>query len=272
MILLGYRAYWGDMVTSGLSCVVSPMEFATVPNWIDTSPLQRRPSLAPGQIHLWRTDLRRFEHENPHDLSPAEQQRASGLVNPLAQSRFVAGRLFLRRILGAYLEQSPERILFSITDGGKPQLDTRVAALEFNLSHTADLALLAIATRPIGVDVEVLNPKRHCMAIARRIFDDREVEKLEQLTGHERSYRFVQLWTHFEARQKAYGEGIFGRRIPKSEVHLESFQVDQQHLAAVAVKRPLPQPEFSFFSCYPTRGPGKLGGRLSHKSERTDGN
>ena len=259
------------MLTFRLVRVVSPMEYTTVPDWIDTSHPQGIPSLASGQVHLWRTDLRRFERESTAELSPTEQRHADDLVNPIARSRFVASRLFLRRILGAYLERLPGRLVFSIADGGKPRLDNAAAALEFNLSHTADLALLAIATPPIGVDVEVVNPKRHSSAIARRIFDAQEVSHLEQLTGHERTYRFVQLWTRFEARQKAFGEGIFGRRIPKSEVHVESFRIDQKHLAAVAIKQPAPQPELSFFSFDPTCGPGKLGGRLSDKSKRTDG-
>jgi len=261
MDVLGYRAYWGDMLTFRLACVASPVEFTIVPDWIDTSPPQGMPSPASGQVHLWRTDLRRFEHESTADLSPAEQRRAGALVNPFVQSRFVASRLFLRRVLGAYLERRPDLLVFSIAEGGKPQLDNVMAALEFNLSHTADLALLAIATRPIGVDVEVLNPKRYSMAITRRILDDQEVTSLERLTGNELTYGFVKLWTRFEARQKAFGEGIFGRRISETEVHTESLRVDQKHLAAVALKQPAQPAGLSFFSFDPTCRPSKLGGR-----------
>ena len=230
---------------------MSTVDFKHRPDWIDLLLTGSPAALATEQVHVWRTDFGRFTPEAAAELSAAEQQRAGAFIDPLARSRFVASRLFLRRILGAYLGRPPGRLRLALADGGKPSLADPDVALEFNLSHTADRAVLAIATRPVGVDVEALTGKRRILSIARRVFGTPQCALLERLAEPERTEHFVRLWTCFEARQKAFGEGIFGRRIPESDIHVVGFRVDQVHIAAVAVPQPANPPALRFFSFDP---------------------
>ena len=58
----------------------------------------------------------------------------------------------MREIVAAYLQIAPDRVEIRADERGKPQLAGRV--LEFNLSYSGELALVAVARVPVGVDVD----------------------------------------------------------------------------------------------------------------------
>src|SRR3954447_15740394 len=76
------------------------------------------------------------------DLRRAERQGA----------RWANARAALRQTLAEYLGEDPAAL--RIRDEDKPRLEP-ASPLRFNLSHSADLALIAVATeREVGIDVE----------------------------------------------------------------------------------------------------------------------
>nr|MCU0482391.1 4'-phosphopantetheinyl transferase [Anaerolineae bacterium] len=100
-------------------------------------------------------------------LSPDEQRRANRFMSPLIKTRFILSRGILRHILSFYTHQPPEKLIFEYGARGKPTLPNIPFA--FNLSHSEDVALLAIAqTRQIGADVEYMTE----MAEMRRVASD----------------------------------------------------------------------------------------------------
>ena len=98
-------------------------------------------------------------------------------------------------------------------------MPSRGTGIDFNVSHTRDVALLAIArdlppgTR-IGVDIERADREVGVDRLARKFLTARERQSLAHLALAERRTRFVHYWTCKEAMSKATGDGLaapFGR-------------------------------------------------------------
>jgi phosphopantetheinyl transferase len=130
------------------------------------------PARAPtAALHLWQARLDLDRWPPAAGLPPAERDRAAALLRPEARGRWVAARWALRGVLGRYLEQEPAAIELCFGERGKPMLTPPYAALRFNLSHSAGLALIAVASgREVGVDVERIGakPAAYYAAWARR--------------------------------------------------------------------------------------------------------
>jgi 4'-phosphopantetheinyl transferase len=124
-------------------------------------------------------------------LSPDERTRAARLRFERDRRRFVVARGVLRDLLGRYLEIPPAAVRFIYNRFGKPALSPELGRLKFNLSHSADLALIAMAAdAEIGVDLEWIQEDPDWVDIA----------------GSSRA--FFSGWTRREAYVKARGEGL----------------------------------------------------------------
>jgi 4'-phosphopantetheinyl transferase len=157
-------------------------------------------------VHVWRIDLDATVPEAGIILSPDEQTRAARFVYAHHRRRFVAARVALRRVLADYLAQPPEALAFSYSPQGKPLLPG--TGLHFNLSHSGPMALLAVARRRVGVDVEQIDPSRALPSIAMRFFSAREVAAFLSLPPEARVEGFFNAWTRKEAYIKAVGLGL----------------------------------------------------------------
>jgi len=72
----------------------------------------------------------------------------------------------VRAILAARLGRAPEIVVDAL---GKPVLAD--GTLAFNVTHSGTLAMVAISQAgPIGVDVELHDPRRDLVGLARRFF------------------------------------------------------------------------------------------------------
>ncbi len=177
-------------------------------NW-PAGPL--RPQLAPGEIHLWRAAL-----DNPVRLAGAEAvlsreeiMRAGRFVNTLDRERFIAAHGALRMVLGLYLSADPQSLEFRNGPAGKPSLVQTFTDLRFNLSHSGDLALIAVTRgREVGVDVERVQRDIELDPIVEHYFEPEEAWDLRTAPPNERVSRFFDLWTRKEACLKAEGTGL----------------------------------------------------------------
>jgi 4'-phosphopantetheinyl transferase len=143
-------------------------------------------------------------------LSADERNRCARLRFARDRRRFIAARGVLRDLLGRYLGARPGQIRFVYNAFGKPELSREFGSrLRFNLSHSADLALIAITTdAAIGVDIEYIQPRPEYAEIARSVFSAAEVDELERLPSHLYAQAFLRCWTKKEAYVKARGEGL----------------------------------------------------------------
>jgi 4'-phosphopantetheinyl transferase len=105
----------------------------------------------------------------------------------------------------------PSQLQFCYSPHGKPALadaDT-TGMLQFNLSHSGEIALYAVACeRQIGIDIERLRPFSELEQIAKRFFSNREYEELRALSPSQQHDAFFRYWTLKEAYVKATGQGL----------------------------------------------------------------
>lgn len=196
------------------------------PGWISERSENRRTLLQKIELHgsqvdIWRIDLRRLgSHECRRLLSPDEVQRADGFCFEKHQRRFTVARAAMRQILGLYAGVGPENVVFCYSENGKPGLSGGLEKLsiDFNLSHSGESALLAVARGlALGIDIELINAEFATEEIAARFFSTREVECLEAVPVDQRVEAFFCCWTRKEAYIKALGEGL--------SLPLDSFEV-----------------------------------------------
>lgn len=161
------------------------------------------PALSPNQVQVWRVNLTVPTSPLRSLLDASELARADRLRSP---APFIASHAALRLILSRYLDAAPDRLQFACGDRGKPFLVD--GAIEFNLSHSGDWALIAVAIdQPVGVDVEQIRSIEFQL-LAERFFHPQEAESIALLPSEEQQLAFFQFWTRKEAYLKAIGCGI----------------------------------------------------------------
>lgn len=140
-------------------------------------------------------------------LSPDELARAGRFRMERDRTRFIACRGSLRTILAEELGEQPEKIAFRYAPEGKPYVAG--SPLRFNVSHSQDLALIAVAWgREVGVDIESVRPDVADSGIAERFFSAGERQALADLAPEVRARAFFACWTRKEAYLKARGSGL----------------------------------------------------------------
>jgi 4'-phosphopantetheinyl transferase len=142
-------------------------------------------------------------------LSSAEQTRAARFHFARDRSRYVAARGMLRVMLGNFLGIAPAAVALESGPYGKPLLADSFSDVHFNLTHSGDLALIAIARDLIpGVDIESLDRDVDYDGLARRFFCVREYAELQLIPEAYRKRAFLACWTRKEAVAKAVGQGL----------------------------------------------------------------
>jgi 4'-phosphopantetheinyl transferase len=187
-------------------------------------------------VEVWQVELaqpaelvRRLEAV----LSAGERERAGALTRADAAQRWIVARAALRMALGARLGAAPEDVEFATGSSGKPWLPG--AALCFNISHSGDRALLALADGvEVGVDVE--RTSRSSRAVERALTPGER----DALGAGDRHTELLQVWCRKEALAKAMGSGLgwapetFDTSAPGGYGLLD-LAVDEGYVAALAV-------------------------------------
>ncbi len=156
-------------------------------------------------VDVWKVSLDTEDGWLPP--TPAEAERAARFVSDAPRRQYLRSHAALRAILRKYTEAPLD---FATAEHGKPYLPA-APELKFNLSHSHEMALVAVAQGfEVGVDVERLRPLRECMAIAERFFPPLEAAALADVAPAEREREFFRRWTAIEAKLKARGVGLFG--------------------------------------------------------------
>lgn len=168
-------------------------------------------TLAEDAVQVWCVPLRRGDLDALHaTLSADEQQRAGRFHFPQDREHFIAARGVLRTMLGRYLNLAPGELRFCYGPHGKPALAPELNAvqLRFNVSHSHDLALYAVARgRELGVDIEYMRGVDY-LDIAQRFFSAHERDVLRGLPTPQHQAAFYACWTRKEAYIKARGAGL----------------------------------------------------------------
>ncbi|MGN9785603.1 4'-phosphopantetheinyl transferase family protein [Nonomuraea sp. ZG12] len=167
-------------------------------------------------VRLWRVHLDRPERAGGpgrwHCLSGAERDKAAAFADPLARRRYVAAHAALRHVLGRLCGVPAARLAFGAEESGRPCLLPPAGRPrpDFNLSHSGEWALIAVAapgTR-VGVDVERVRADLDHLEMARRMYQPEEAARVREAGLGE----YFRLWTAKEAYVKASGAGLAGLR------------------------------------------------------------
>lgn len=141
-------------------------------------------------------------------LSPQERERAAAFLLPLPRRQFIVARAALRILLARSLGIPPAAVRFALNAHGKPALDP-ACALRFNVSHSGDLALIAVASGfDVGVDVEAHRRTDDLDSLAASILGPEDLECWRAAAAVEGAAAFYRIWTCKEAVAKAIGCGL----------------------------------------------------------------
>lgn len=172
--------------------------------------LQRGMPPAVDEVHVWQASLAASPFPDPSSvLSPEELGHANRFGNPARRAAFLLARATLRGVLAHESGLDAAALRFATGPHGKPFLIDPPTALRFNLSHSGEIVLCAVAWgRDVGVDVERVKPDIDHAALARRFFSPLENEQLSSLPPALQRAAFFATWTRKEAVVKAWGVGL----------------------------------------------------------------
>jgi 4'-phosphopantetheinyl transferase len=215
----------------------------------------RHPRLAPGELHVWVADLSRVDAALGRLLDDGERERARRIAGETDRIAWQSSRGILRDLLARYVGVGAHSLQFDADPGGKPVLagDPRAERTpHFNVSHSGDVAAYALATNPVGVDVELVRPtgaarRRDHVALARRAFGAPVAARLAGLDEDTREREFLRLWTRHEAALKLAGRGIgAGLYHAPTDAWIAELDLGAGTVAAVASERRAPVRLWSF--------------------------
>lgn len=141
-------------------------------------------------------------------LTKTEIERASRFHFENDALHWIACRAHLRLILGKELSISPQEVPLVLSEYGKPVLASPHSAFFFNLSHSKDLALLALSKEgPVGVDLEKNDRGGDLLGCESTFCHPLEILELSN-DPQLRAAHLLRIWTHKEALLKALGTGL----------------------------------------------------------------
>lgn len=154
---------------------------------------------------------------SPHGIPPEipaacltndETVRASRFRFPKDAIHWSACRAALRQILGQKFDRPPSDIPLAFSEFGKPMLSPPYDGLHFNLSHCADLAIVALSEDgPVGVDLEMLARAPDLLECENSFCHPREIRALP-VDQNDRANQLLKIWTAKEALLKSLGTGL----------------------------------------------------------------
>ncbi len=140
------------------------------------------------------------------------KQNADNMLVGAALARYMIWKTF-------QIPPSEQRIVYALY--GKPYLRD-YPNIQFNISHSGQYVACAVADRPVGIDVQVIEKFRP--DVAARVCSGEELARIE--AGADSATEFTKLWTQKEAYLKMLGCGITGSirgRQAGEETRIQTF-------------------------------------------------
>jgi 4'-phosphopantetheinyl transferase len=164
-------------------------------------------------------------------LTAEELARAGRFKFDDDRIRWTRARSSLRLTLSSYTGTAPGDLTFNYGEHGKPAL-AGFPALEFNLSHAGDYALIAVTRDvPVGIDIERMRANVDMAPLLLRL-DETDLPDTQQ--------GLYQRWTFREAKSKAAGGALWEK--PHEQIHAIALAAPEGYAAAVALIGHQPTP------------------------------
>ncbi len=165
-------------------------------------------------LNLYLIDRKKLIEQHYRTLYHQLNNQEQSLIKPWHEQRrleYIAGRGFLRMLLGQSMNREGVDVPIRTNEFGKPIVDGDIF---FNLSHSGDYVVIAISTVKVGVDIEDTARKKDWKKLLERFFHEEEKKCVQNQKD------FYHLWTKKEALLKCVGIGL--------TQNLDSFRVDQE--------------------------------------------
>ena len=156
-------------------------------------------------------------------MSEEKRKRVQNFKISDDKKRTVAGEMLAKKAIAEWRSVKEEDITILRGEHGKPYV--KDLNLYFNISHSENLVVCAVDSKPIGIDVEKIRPIN--LSVAKRVCNKSELEYLFGFIPQKTDFkltedreillRFFELWTAKEAYAKALGEGLKAVRNPTQE-------------------------------------------------------
>jgi 4'-phosphopantetheinyl transferase len=188
-------------------------------------------------VEVWWGRIGQVRAEFADDLDRVERQRYAAYLGDEDKARFLLGCTIVRRVLAERLSLPAASITLDRTcpDCGKPHGKVRADGVELSVTHSGELVGVAVSDRPVGLDVEKVDPSLDVDGVARLSLSDQELAELPQ---QDRVAAFTTYWTRKEAIVKATGAGLRSdlRTItgPPDGFHVVELDIDHGYVAALA--------------------------------------
>lgn len=180
--------------------------------------------LSEREVHLWSVPLHQAEIPEL-ELAADERARAERLRCPQSRKAFIQTRTALRLLLGRYLDVPPLTVVLSSGAQGKPQISAEMGTLQFNVSHSGELALIALSHAAVGVDLEWLQADLGWRELLPVCCHPAELVDFRDTSDAAGRLRMLRLWTAKEAYLKGRGEGL---SLPLTAVRLNACSTGWQ--------------------------------------------
>jgi 4'-phosphopantetheinyl transferase len=193
------------------------------------------------EVEVWWGRIEQVRAEFADDLNPVELQRLKAYRRDEDKARFLLGCTIVRRLLATRLSLPAASIRLDRTcpDCGKPHGKVRADGAELSVTHSGDLVGVAISDRPVGLDVEKVDPGIDVDGLAKISLADEEIASLAEDDATTRARAFTTYWTRKEAVLKATGDGLRKdlRTITGQPdgFQLVELEVELEYVAALAV-------------------------------------
>lgn len=172
-------------------------------------------SISRSELHIWRVDLGEINHGLQNiilQLSSEELRCSEDFIFERDRHRYQITHSMKRLILASYLKCEPKCLEFEMGIQGKPALTSLQNSLnlQFNISHSHDLILIAITVEDsVGIDIEYYNKKLSIEGLDEIIFSPEEKIIFSTLKSEqEKEEAIFRCWTRKEAFLKAHGIGL----------------------------------------------------------------
>jgi 4'-phosphopantetheinyl transferase len=137
-------------------------------------------------LAIWRI-------EEEHSFFESKFEAAPRILNDNKRLQWYASRYLLQDVLGEPVEVIKD-------EAGRPSLKN--SEHHISISHTSQFAAVIVSYRyPVGLDIEVINPKVE--RIAHKFLTEQEVRTIRQ---EEKIRKLILYWSMKEAMYKFYGE------------------------------------------------------------------
>ncbi|MEE6263238.1 4'-phosphopantetheinyl transferase family protein [Plantactinospora sonchi] len=196
------------------------------------------------ECQVWRLPIG-AEHWRDFDvLDEGERARHRRFRRSADRDRYQAAHVGVRLLLGHYLGVHPAELRFSRhcrhcgAGHGKPTVAYPATKWEFSVTHSGDWVAVAVASVPVGLDVQETTDGTDVVALSTAVLSPAELRWWRERPAEDARRAFFGYWARKEALLKATGHGL---AVPMNTVTLSPPE-EPARLVDWAADRPLDGP------------------------------